>query len=93
MRGPGATRFLLFLAPIIFIYELSQTNARRTWHVALGPTDIPHTRRTPAAPARSKRKADTRPALNAPDSEARAARGTTTDLPPTDPSQGLGGPP
>ena len=27
--------------------------ARRTWHIALGPTDIPHTRRTPAAPARA----------------------------------------
>ena len=39
------------------IIELSlrcyETNARRTWHIALGPTDIPHTRRTPAAPARA----------------------------------------
>ena len=40
-----------------FFVELSlrcyETNARRTWHIALGPTDIPHTRRTPAAPARA----------------------------------------
>ena len=27
-----------------------ETNARRTWHIALGLTDIPHTRRTPAPP-------------------------------------------
>ena len=30
-----------------------ETNARRTRHIALGPTDVPHTRRTPAAPARA----------------------------------------
>ena len=33
------------------LFELSlrcyETNARRTWHIALGPTDIPHTRRPP----------------------------------------------
>ena len=35
-------------------FELSlrcyETNVRRTWHIALGPTDIPHTRRPRARP-------------------------------------------
>ena len=41
-------------------FELSlrcyETNARRTWHIALGPTDIPHTRRPPRAPTPAGRK-------------------------------------
>ena len=49
-----ATCCVSFLSVSVF-YELSlrcyETNARRTRHIALGPTDVPHTRRTPAAPA------------------------------------------
>ena len=41
-------------------FELSlrcyETNARRTWHIALGPTDIPHTRRPRARPTPAGRK-------------------------------------
>ena len=43
-------RTMLFFELSLRCYE---TNARRTWHIALGLTDIPHTRRTPAAPARA----------------------------------------
>ena len=45
-------------------FELSlrcyETNARRTWHIALGPTDIPHTRRPPARPTPAGRKGSDR---------------------------------
>ena len=45
-----ARRIFSFLS---LAFDVMKTNARRTWHIALGPTDIPHTRRTPAAPARA----------------------------------------
>ncbi|EOD33691.1 hypothetical protein EMIHUDRAFT_363833 [Emiliania huxleyi CCMP1516] len=37
---------------------LLETNARRTWHIALGPTDIPHTRRHPRAPHPGREKGE-----------------------------------
>ena len=51
MRGRG---------PQFFLFELSlrcyETNARRTWHIALGPTDIPHTRHPSARPTPAGRE-------------------------------------
>ena len=44
------------LSPCIENIDVLKTNARRTWHIALGPTDIPHTRRPRARPTPAGRK-------------------------------------
>ena len=50
----GARRFRRSYKEFSFGASLRcyETKARRTWHIALGPTDIPHTRRPRARPPR-----------------------------------------
>ena len=61
---PASTHTALVSSPSLAVLHLStylptcynETNARRTWHIALGPTDIPHTRRPRARPTPAGRK-------------------------------------
>ena len=46
--GDAPTEEVLIFLSLAF--DVMKTNARRTWHIALGLTDIPHTRAHPPPP-------------------------------------------